>query len=953
MSSWQKPTDKQIARAVALLTRPQLMRKFFRELNNPEWAAPLEKKGFFNMPAQPIRNEKEGTIQFIGWPQSGYLARIAKDAPDVVASILGRIETDNVAIHMDILDAALAMPPDQAAKLAAKETAWARKQRFLHLLFSDKSIELAIQLANAGRRAESLGLIQEVLSPRPDASKPDEESPKDPDESFKINHFDFEEALEKVTGPIAAKIGTELLRFLCSLLDSVVTKVAPSEFNDRLNDNSHIWSDAIGEDLRRSDIRGYIVRGIFRCASEIASTDSTSVHPILTELLSNKKVIFYRLALKLAQEFPDKEFVKKLLFDKSSLEDYRIQDEYSDLLESQLKDLDTEDLETLIEWINQGPDIDRFIEARKSWDKEPSEKQILEYVESWKQNWLSIVQPRLNVKDRTQLTELNEKYGETTERQTRHKVTTSWAGPTTPWSKEKILKEGPEKTLEFMHTWEPKAGIMVDSREGLARALADAIPDAISEFSAITKKVIEVRPIYVRHFLMGLGKALKSEMKLDWPSFFTLGKAIIKKPYQVESGQNNQAEQGWEDVRKELGSVLEECFTSKHSLPIDFRKDAWEILENLCDDKNPTRELEKSWKSDAATLSINTPRGVAFNTAVQYGLWVRRWAEKEPNADELLGMGFDLFPELRTTLEKHLDPAIDDTHSVRAAYGRWFPWLALFDEDWATRNKPEIFPSDPTFRDLYNAAWETYIAFCPAYNTPFKILREEYNRHAKELRAGESKRASVRDINEAFAEHLATLVWRGALKISPLDPILESFYANASAELKAKVLGHPGFALKGSVGKEPPQLIKNLQDLFEFRLSQVQSDADGKKEISEFGWWLGSKAFPKDWLFRQLKKALDITGGNLEVVHLAGKTLAESSDVYPVECIEAAEAIVSGQDHGWRVLSWREELKNLLRTVLRSNSPKAKKKAEALVHRLGAMGFDQFGDVLRDNGLLG
>src|SRR5262249_42081240 len=78
MKSWKTPTPDQVTKAVALLGRKEQYRYVFDRLENPLWLAPLHKKGFFRKPPPPQAQVKEGTVAIPPWPESRYLARMAK-----------------------------------------------------------------------------------------------------------------------------------------------------------------------------------------------------------------------------------------------------------------------------------------------------------------------------------------------------------------------------------------------------------------------------------------------------------------------------------------------------------------------------------------------------------------------------------------------------------------------------------------------------------------------------------------------------------------------------------------------------------------------------------------------------------------------------------------------------------------------------------------------------------
>jgi hypothetical protein len=135
--SWKKPTPEQINRATFLLSHGEHHRHFFDRLENPEWLAPLEEKEFFDSPPPPVRDEPRGTIAFPPWPELRYLARMAKIVPGAVSEVILRIpHTENIRIHEDLVDIALILPGELAAKIVPNAVGWIKAP--YHIRLPDK-----------------------------------------------------------------------------------------------------------------------------------------------------------------------------------------------------------------------------------------------------------------------------------------------------------------------------------------------------------------------------------------------------------------------------------------------------------------------------------------------------------------------------------------------------------------------------------------------------------------------------------------------------------------------------------------------------------------------------------------------------------------------------------------------------------------------------------------------
>ncbi len=139
---------------------------FFSKLT-VEWLKPLSDEGLFRWPV-PLEEKYDGTISFVRWPQSRYLARVASDAPQLVVDTIIEIPpTENISILMDFADAACAIPSDQAVRLIAHAKTWASGRNASLSLLPEKLGRLMGHLAEGGFAAEALDLARLLLAVKP------------------------------------------------------------------------------------------------------------------------------------------------------------------------------------------------------------------------------------------------------------------------------------------------------------------------------------------------------------------------------------------------------------------------------------------------------------------------------------------------------------------------------------------------------------------------------------------------------------------------------------------------------------------------------------------------------------------------------------------------------------------------------------------------------------------
>ena len=249
MKSWKTPTPEQVHHAMGLMGHAEHYRYFFDRLNNPEWIRPLKSKGFFGNPPKTERDETRGTIGFPIWPESRYLLRMASLKPEVVLEIILRIpDTDNVRVHEDLANAALAMPAGMATQWIGKEVNWIEGQQRLYFILPDRLGALIMHFATGGEVEQALILTRSLLAvlqdPKAKEKKKDDDAfrlPVEPQARFDL--WDYGQILKKYIPYLVTAAGMKSIILLCDLLQTAINlseKVSPEDY-------SHIWRPAIEE----------------------------------------------------------------------------------------------------------------------------------------------------------------------------------------------------------------------------------------------------------------------------------------------------------------------------------------------------------------------------------------------------------------------------------------------------------------------------------------------------------------------------------------------------------------------------------------------------------------------------------------------------------------------------------------------------------------------------------
>ncbi len=959
MRSWKKPTPDQIDRAVALLIYDGQYRYFFDQLENPEWLEPLWKKGFFKHPLQPVRNEEEGTIRFPPWPESRYLARMASHKPELVAQIIEEMEeTENISVQSDLLDAMCAMPPDIiSAIIVEKAVNWAETP---YLFLPEKLGAFMVHLAKCGKVEEALRLASVLLDVLP-AARPFErrgeehhELPVEPRAHLDV--WNYEQILKQYYPELVQTAPLPALKLLCSLLDKAIRLSQHDDESERDKDFSFIWRPAI-EDHPQNICHGpkdLLVYGVREAAEIAVRLNKTSLSEVIGIIKIHRWKVFQRIILHLLRVFREQaiDLVTPYLTDRQLFEDIDVRHEYVMLLRESFSDLSTSEQQTILNWIEKGPDIEQFKDRwQRKKDETPSSEELGKYCESWQRDRLAWIGPQ-NLPEAWQekYRTLAQRFGEP-EHPEFPLYTEITFGQSSPKTSEELKAMSVEEIVSFLERWQPQEiSFMAPSPEELGRILTSVVAEDPQRFAEHAERFQGLDPIYVRSLLSGFREAVETHKQtLDWCRILHLCRWVLTQPRAIPGRRVHvfDADTDWGWTRKTIADLLSAGFKAGNGeIPIRYRKDVWSILHLMTEDPDPTPEHEASYggpNMDPATLSLNTTRGTAMHAVIQYALWVQRCLEKQANICQPSAKDFDQMPEVREVLDTHLNLAHDPSLAIRAVYGWWFPWLVVLDEEWARKHVAHIFPIDR--QNYYVAAWNAYLAFNKPYDNVLNPLYEQYGHAAEQIGHLKGNTPLLPDPDERLAEHLMEFYWRGKLSLD--DPLLAAFWEKAPSTLRNHALEFVGRALKQTYEEIPGEIVQRLKELWEYRLEQAKrssSPAEFAEELSAFGWWFVSNKFEVNWAIEQLEESLHFAG-QTKSDHMVLEQLANTAEIYPLESVKCLKMIAEKDTEGWRLYSSRDYIRQILQVAL--NAANARQETERVIHYLGSRGFLDYKDLLK------
>lgn len=909
MNDWAAPTDAELARLTQLATRFENRTYFYDRLENPKWVPALADEGVFDDPPDPVEADEPGYVRFPPWPEGRYLARMAPAAPDAVAAVLEKSgPSANPRVTAILLECVQALPLEQFRRLAPKTVEWITDAAAAEFIghFDDQAASVVARLVRDGMIEQGLTAAEALLgldrrATASDSSEDDKTPEQPPEPVGRIGEWEYDRVVTKILPDLVDSAGIDGLRLFASLL-SLAVEFSRSEGEPPDSDAySVIWRPAIEDHPQNWDrgIRSVLVTAARDAAVRLAQVSEENLQDVV-QMLEAETVLHRRIALHVLAVIPGgPALAAERIANRGILDDYRLKHEFAELLRSRLGEAPPAVQRTFLDSVLAGPDFD---------DYRPEDETA--YAEFWMRDWLSIVADHLTGDDAEKYRELVSNRGEA-EHPDFVGWSESWSGPTTPLTTEEMNAQSPGEVIEFLASWRPAAGAgrgFGHSMEGLGRAFREAVSERAADFAAAANRIEPLDPTYVRNFLSGLEAAVKTGTEISWDQPMRLMASVLEHPFDNrEETPVFDRDAGWRWTRGQVASLIEQGVADRDNrIPFELRHAVWGVLEPLTGDPHPSPGDEANDTMDPLTRSINTNRGKAMHAVMAYALWCRR--ELDAHGRDM-SAGFDSMPEVRTVLEEHLDPDTEPSLAVRAVYGKWLPWLILIDEEWVSANISRILPPSPDHVSQRDAAWNTYICWCPPFETVYDVLRDEYEAAVERVpTAGTVGFANDERADAKLGEHLVTLHWRGHL-----DPsLLERWFERADDKLAGDVMEFLGRALRNTEGDVHPLVLQRIRDLWDSRLGMIGSQPEShESEAHAFALTFASAKFDDEWSLEGLNVTLRPGGGRWfgrEVI----SRLAEVATTRPAEATRLTLRMLEDTANDWDHHSWRDPVRDVL-----------------------------------------
>jgi hypothetical protein len=950
-------------------------RHLFGKLNNPRWLAPLKQKGFFANPPAIIPDASGVLRGAVPWPQTEYLKRLAKDESggvreqvlDIMLEV-GRI--NNYFVHRDLTLAALSMPADMAAQWAEVEGKWLRAGNQMGGMLEDVVGSLISKLAKEGQPQAALELARELLDVQPDPEADRKRQPKDAAEqilyasllpSTRCEEYRYREITQKRIPDLAAALPFETLDMLCVLLENTLEYVARKGEAAKPYDISIHSRPAIedhGQNQHR-DVANALISAVRDVAEGICRAFPGKVADVVTRVESHGWTVFRRIGMHLLRVTPTPPLplIEERLLDRELFEFAGVHHEYFHLINTHFGRASQKAQEMILGWIAEGGDLQKQFDERPAEFTPADQARRLAY---WRFHKLRPIQAYLSGQWKEQFDALKAEFTDSEIPPDFEAWTDGgWFGSQSPKTNDELRAMSMAELVQFLRSWKPSGGWGAPTPVGLGGILQSLVAEHPERYTAEIDLFMDPKmdPTYVRHLISGFCQAVEAKKRPTYSLLLKLCHWVVAQPigsdHRTLPGdlrEGLEVDRTWDTTRLEIARLFDRLFNDEFGFPYDLRAPAWALISALTQDPSPSLAYEAKYggdNQDALTISLNTVRGRALHAMMHYAMWVCRRIQDASKDGQKLRPKLADIPEVRDVLDSHLvagKSPFASNQTDRAVYGHWLPQLVYLDREWVVANLRHLFPQAPEAKDLYCAAWHSYLKYSQLYPATYDAVRPLYFEAVSRLAASHAQEDDDRSPDHKLTEHVIMLYARERVSLNP-DDLLTLLFSVAPVDLTAHAM-----EVIGKIMQDTPPPAASLKDRFKALWEWRVQTAGGMekipdKELSAFGWWFASGGFGAEWDFSCLEKILQRTSLGLSQQFACDRMATLFKD-YPAQSLRCLRLLLDRNDDHWFFYPDRERgVWRILEQGMSHPDPSIKASAEEIIHLLGSRGFLEYREL--------
>ena len=959
------PLDSVLKQINSLIKKPELHNYFWRNLNKIDWLPILIENGFFKVLSQKSIGNNQAYISqsFI----VDYLKKAAVRYPKEIIKIIKSTNSDNDRVIWSFLEIGLQIEPSFTSKLIPQLKKWLRIKTFGSPVFDSEIVKWPRHLVDGNEIEAALKTVEILITPK--IQRPQIKRDKQIDKVIGkerskaipvIDYYYLKEFFDDDFISIAKLKPIEI----SNILEHSLEKSIKIEFiNSRSrSDISYIWRAAI-EDHQQNynfdDLKEILLVGLRNSLEIVTSTDVSSGSEIINRYLKHKYSIFRRLAVHLIRvnfnKYLDSAF--KLCSNTKLLRSTELYHEYYLLLKEHFSDLSPSIQEEIIEAILSYNNADSNAKPQKQ------EKQKRYY---WWER-LNFLNNSLPKKYNQLFQELQNEFKEEKFRDTPvwHE---SYRGEKSPKPISSLESMTVSDIWNYLKSFTPiRKDFDSPSREGLAHIFCEVVKRDPERFlKEELLPLIDIHPTYSYWLINLFAEKLKEDLNSVYFKYLENILNICSRLMRIEDiPQRFTDDMGinFKGVKKRILELVQSLIKShQKSFSLDYKDLIWEIIYYLCYYELDLDELPDNRSDmDPFTLSLNSVRGTAMHSLIDYALWYA-YHTKENYGDEKRPNRFTGEERIQTLLEEKLNKQNDRSLAIHSIFGVFLPNLAYLNYSWVKDNLGKIFPIEKENQLYWETAWGSYMNAARFYTDLYKLLEPQFERAVSYLSQGKKfmTLGFGRNTEEALGEHLIVACINGLDNIKRKNSLLRKFINFADSEIIIHSIQFIANQAKDSlIFKELPDFDRKsfwpqAKEFWKIRIKVVKILLANRKrskedkfdtEFSRYISWLDD--LPSEVTLKELEPLLiETIKINQRGWHLPNfiEFLSLQSDKYPLIAIRLFEKLMHTNAPSYFYHGKEKEIERILQNAIGRKKNEGIYFADKIVNKFGEWGNYYFKD---------
>jgi hypothetical protein len=945
---------------IELISENALKKYFLRNLTQSHWFTQLYSNNHFDVLSKALINN-----QFLFEEQfylCEYLQKIVEQYPIEITKIIKNARTDNPQILHRFIAIGLLLPPNYTAKLVTSIRFWILRKSLPSDFFAINLVKWLNYLVEGNEQDSALKLLKILTAFK--VQIPNKLRNKKVDKLLGrerkkaipiIEHYWFKEMLTKGIKSLFACKPFEVIDILSLSLEKAIN----IEYGYLIppNDLSNIWRVAIEEheqNFDHYDPKDALLTSLRDLINEVAKIDSTKTIIVINQYLSHKYSIFKRLAINALRE--NQNFytyeIFNLIKNEELLSDYEIFHEYYLLLKEVFVKQDSSTQNFIINKI-------RSIENFNQQDNPEIQEKRKRYY--WFER-LHYFEPYLENENKLFYNSLNEEFGEETLKDSQLLHESSY-GERSPLSVSKMENMRIEEIILYLKNFNGNRGINSASSEGLARVFGTVVKRNPQIYlNSDLDFILDLKPNYAYWVINQISDLWKESNYYNVNEILILFSRLMRYEniplrFTDEWGSNFNGVK-----RRILESIQSAIKANQKDFPLEYKEAVWNIIEYLCfyeaDPQDSLTENTGKDSLDSFTLSLNSVRGMAMHSLIDYALWYafhtkNRHEGNHPNRLE----GEERVLQL---LESKLDKSLDGSLAVHSTFGFFIPYLAYLNFDWLKNNLNKIFPEQ---KEYWTVSWSGYFYTSSFYKDLFELLKPQFERAVvyfeQKVLLGSSGLGDIPE--EKLGEHLIIAALNGMEDIKNKNSLIRRYFKIKNnphiphaIQFISNLARTEGIFKDSYDGRQP--FWEQAEEIWKIRTNVAKkerklnmpepSESILDQEFSKYLVWVDF--LPEDITLKRIESLLaESIQLNKRGWHLPDfiDYLNKQSVKYPVEAIKLFNLLMNTEAPPHFFHGKENEISGILVNAAESNNPNAKSLADKIMNRFGEIGNYYFKDL--------